>query len=301
MRKYALLLCALALPAFAQTDTVVGGVLGDSSIVAPVVSWNRVWPRGNHFTLSMSGWTVSGEFKFRRAVTSLSITPINAYSGDRIYVDGERADDLEFDASSLEATFGRIDPIGKHWTSDVRLVALQDQFTRLNKTYAGLRTRQAWRRITAEDPLLRTFEGFEVAAMAEIFGGDETWARIRLDQRFSRRWGRVRLGESVFVLQGHELDVVHAFLVGGYGYRYAEFRIDRGVGADVDLGFAVTPAIELGAHAGAMRSGDLDTRGAAVDITALIKGIGLRLGVGKAQDRDEIVVYGSILGARFIR
>jgi hypothetical protein len=291
-----LLLCLLAFPALAQ-DAVVAGVVGDSSIVAPVISWQH----GERLNVSLNGWTMAGELKLRRAVASLSITPVNAYAGDRIYVDGDRADGREFDASSIEATFGRIDKIGKRWISDIRIVALHDSFDDRTNSYVGIRMRQAWRHITAEDPLLRTFEGLELSAATDLFAGDETWGRIRLDQRFSKRWGRLRAGESVFALHGHDLDFAHAFLLGGYGYRYAEFRVDRGVGADVDFGFAITPSIELGAHAGGMKARDLETRGVAVDVTALVRGIGVRLGIGKAEDRDEVVVYGSIVAARFVR
>ena len=295
MRKFALLVL-LAFPAFAQ-DAIVAGVIGDSSIVAPVVSWHR----GDTLSLSLTGWTIAGEWKRNRTVASLAITPMNAYAGDRIYVDGERVTAAEFDASTLEAAFGRIDRMGKHWTSDVRAIALYDSIESENEPYAGVRARQSWHHITAEDPLRATFDGSEVSATAEVFVGHETWSRLRLDQRFSRRWGRVRAGESMFALYGHELGVVHAFLVGGYGYRYAEFRVDRGVGVDLDLGYAITPTIALTAHAGAMRSRDLDPRGVALDVTASIKGIALRVGIGKAHDGDEVVIYGSILAARFLR
>jgi hypothetical protein len=294
MRKLALLVL-LALPMVAQ-DVIVAGVIGDSSIVAPIVSWHR----GDTLSLSLTGWTIAGEWKRNRTVASFAITPMNAYAGDRIYVDGERVTAAELHASALEASFGRIDKIGKHWTSDVRAVALFDRIENESEPYAGVRTRQSWHHLTAEDPLRLTFDGAEVSATAEVFAGHATWSRIRLDQRFSRRWGRVRAGESVFALYGHELGAVHAFLIGGYGYRYAEFRIDRGVGVDLDLGYAITPTIALTAHAGAMRSRDLDPHGVGLDVTATVKGIALRLGIG-THDRDEVVIYGSILAARFLR
>src|SRR5688500_2055711 len=150
-----LCLLLLALPAAAQTDTIVAGVVGDSSVVAPVVSWNRVQANGDTLSLGITGWTISSEMKRRRMVISLAITPLNAYAGDRA--------EPEFDASSIEATFGRADPFGERWTSDIRVVALYDRIEGENATYAGVRTRQTWRRITAEDPLLMTFEGSEVA------------------------------------------------------------------------------------------------------------------------------------------
>lgn len=322
-RSLCAILLAMALPLSAQTDAVVAGVLGDSSIVAPVVSWNRVEPTGDTLALTLSGWTVSAEMTRRRTprargVLSLAITPLNAHSSDRIYVDGERARELEFDASSVEATFGRVDVLSERWTSDVRLIVLYervdgvDEATRSfwSSPYGGVRTRQAWRRITAEDPLLLTFEGAEVSATAEVLAGSETWTRVRLDQRFSRRFGRVRAGESVVVFHGSSLNAVNAFLLGGswpagelrplYGYRYAELRLDRGVGVNVDASYAITPSLAIGAHASALRSRDLDARGVAMDVTASWRGIGIRVGAAKAQERDEVVVYASILAARFI-
>jgi hypothetical protein len=295
----------------AQTDTVVAGVLGDASVIAPVVSWNRTAASGETLAVTLNGWTVSAEGTRRRAprsrgVVSFAITPLNAHSSDRIYVDGVRARELEFDASSIEATFGRIDTLGDRWTSDVRAVALAERVDGTAENYAGLRARQSWHRITAEDPLLLTFEGFELSGTAEVFAGSHTWSRVRIDQRYSKRWGRVRAGESVVAFQGSSLDRASEFLVGGswpvgelrplYGYRYAELRLDRGVGINGDVSFALTRSLALGAHASVLR----DARGFAADVSASWRGIGFRVGVAQAQD-GEAIVYGSILAARFIR
>lgn len=288
MRKV-LLLVALALPASAQTDTIVAGAIGDSSVVAPLLVWNRVQPNGNTLSLNLTGWTISGELKRRRLVTSLGITPINAYAGDRA--------EPEFDASSIEATIGRVDPLTERWTSDIRLVALHDRIEDENESHIGLRAKQTWRRITAEDPLLMTFDGFEISGLAEVLTG----TRLRVDQRLSRRWGRVRAGESVTAFYGRSLDRAHAFLISMYGYEYAQLRLDRGVSANVDVSYAISDRIAIGAHAGALRSRDLDARGIAMDVTASWRGIGLRFGAGQADGDRDIVLYGSILAARFIR
>jgi hypothetical protein len=316
--------CLIAFPLFAQTDTVVAGVLGDSSIVAPVVSWNRIAADGKTLSVTLSGWTVSAEATRRRAphgrgVASLAITPLHAHSSDRIYVERARARELEFDASTLEATFGRIDDIGEHWTSDVRLVALYERVDGLDPAtqsfwsspYAGIRTRQAWRRITAEDPLRLTFEGNEVSATAEVFAGSHTWSRVRLDQRLSHRWGRITAGESAVAFHGSSLNTVNAFLAGGswpvadfhplYGYRYAELRLDRGLGLNADAAFALTPSLALGLHASALRSRDLTARGVAVDLTASWRGIAFRLGAAQPDGGRDVVLYGSVLAARFVR
>jgi hypothetical protein len=318
----------LAFPLAAQTDTVVAGVLGDSSVVAPVVSWNRIAADGGTLSVNLSGWTVSAEGTRRRTargrgVMSLSITPLNAHSSDRIYVSGARARELEFDAASVEGTFGRIDTIGEHWFSDVRLVALYERVDGVDAAtrsfwsspYAGIRTRQAWRHITAEDPLRLTFEGSEVSAGAEVFAGSHTWSRVRLDQRLSRRWGRVTAGESATAFHGSSLNAVNAFLAGGswpagdlrplYGYRYAELRLDRGFGFNADVGYAVTRSLALGVHASALRSRHVTASGVGVDVTASWRGIGVRIGVAQPRQsgrvEDDLVVYASVLAARFVR
>ncbi|MFL6248446.1 MAG: hypothetical protein ACJ74H_20655 [Thermoanaerobaculia bacterium] len=286
----ALLLIALAFPAAAQTDTIVAGVVGDSSVVAPVVSWNRMQANGGNVSIALQGWTISSEMKRRRVIASLAITPLNAYAGDRA--------EPEFEASSIEATFGRADAIGERWLSDIRAVALYDRIEGANATYAGLRTRQTWRRIVAEDPLLMTFEGFEVSALAEVLAG----SRVKIDQRLSRRWGRVRAGESVTAFYGRSLERGHEFLIGMWGYRYAELRLDRGVAANIDASYPVTPKFAIGAHVGALRSRDLDARGVALDMTASWKAIGIRFGAARADGDDrDVVFYGSVLAARFLR
>jgi len=308
-------------PAFAQTQTVVAGVVADSSIAAPVVAWNRIAPQGDMLTLTLNGWTLGAERTHRiapraRLATSLSLTPLHAHGSDRVYIAGERNRQLEFDDAAVEATFGRIDVIGERWTSDVRVVALYEHVTGSpnddfwSSPYAGLRTRQAYRRITAEDPLLMTFDGHEVSGEAEVFAGKHVWSRVRLHQRASVRRGRIRVGESAVAFYGSSINPVNAFLAGAswpagdvhplYGYRYAELRLDRGAGVTGDVSYAVRDSITVGAHASILRSHSIEARGIAADVSVAFKGIGMRLGVAKPREGD-MVVYGSILVATFLR
>ncbi|HEX9163959.1 MAG TPA: hypothetical protein VF980_19790, partial [Thermoanaerobaculia bacterium] len=174
----------LAAPVAAQTDTLVGGVVGDSSIAAPAVVWNRSGMYGDTFTAGVNGWTLFAEQTTRvapreRIVSSLALTPVHAHNSDHLYTAGERRTDLDFDDATVEATFGRTDTPGEHWASDVRAVALYEHVRGTDAAthdfwsspYAGLRTRQAYRHVTSDDPLQLTFEGNEIAAEAEVFAG----------------------------------------------------------------------------------------------------------------------------------
>jgi len=318
----AALLFGLAVPLAGQTEAVVGGLIADSSIAAPVVSWNRVSAYGDTLSIAVNGWTMSAEMTRRltprrRRAASLSITPLRAHSSDQIYVDGERRPDLEFDDTSIELTFGSVDTLGERWTSDIRIVGLYERLegsdaeTRSfwSAPYVGVRTRQSYRHITAEDPLLLTFEGSEVRGDAELFVGQEAWLRLALAQRFHRRVGRVSAGESVVAFHGRSLNTVNAFLAGGswpladlqplYGHRYAELRLDRGVAVNGDVHYVLRRNVTLAVHGSILRSRDIDARGVAVDVSGAWRGVGVRVGVGRGDDR--VVVYGSILAARFVR
>lgn len=321
-----ILLCAAA-PLLAQTDTLLTGAVADSSIAGPIMVWNRIAADGDSTTFALNGWTMSWEAAHRvapptRMVVSVALTPLHARSSNRVYLAGERSRALEFDDSSIEATFGRIDTIGERWTSDIRAVAAYDRVSRSDQAtrsfwsspYAGVRTRQAYRHITAEDPLLLTFEGSEVRADAEVFAGKETWSRVTLSQRMSRRRGRFLIGESASVFHGRSLNTVNAFLAGAswpigdlrplYGYRYAELRLDRGAAAGVDAQVALRRSFALGAHANILRSRQTTALGVAADASFAWRGVGIRVGVARPFEEgrrgEGLVIYGSVLAARFI-
>lgn len=318
----------IAAPLVAQTDTVAGGVVGDSSIAAPVVVWNRTGMYGDTFAAGVNGWTLFAERTTRvaprrRIVASLTLTPLHSHNSDHLYVAGERRPDLDFDDSSIEVTFGRNDTPGERWTSDLRAVALYehvrgtDPATRdfWSSPYAGLRTRQAFRHITSDDPLQLTFEGSEVAAEAEVFAGKHVWSHVRIDQRASRRFRRIRAGESVTVFHGRSINTVNAFLTGGswpvsgvrplYGYRYAELRLDRGAGINGDVQYALRDSLSVAAHGSFLRSRSLVARGVAADMAASWRGIGMRIGIARPFQRgrseNRFIIYGSLLASAFVR
>lgn len=283
---------------------------------------------GDTFTAGVNGWTLFAEQTTRvapreRIVSSLALTPVHAHNSDHLYTAGERRTDLDFDDATVEATFGRTDTPGEHWASDVRAVALYEHVRGTDAAthdfwsspYAGLRTRQAYRHVTSDDPLQLTFEGNEIAAEAEVFAGQHLWSRIRIEQRANHRFGPMGAGESVTLFRGWSINTVNAFLTGGswpiagvrplYGYRYAELRLDRGAGINGDLQYALRDSLSLAAHGSYLKSRELVARGIAADLTASWRGIGVRVGIARPFQRGRsengVVIYGSLLASAFVR
>jgi hypothetical protein len=323
----AALVALFAASALAQTNIVVG-VVADSSVGAPLFIWNRTDLYGNSLSAGLNGWTAFAEVgravaPGERLIASIGVTPLRAHSSTRMYVSGERAPELEFHDTSFQAMLGRVDLIGERWTSDVRGIVLYEHVTGLDAAtsdswsspYAGVRTRQSYHHITAEDPLLLTFEGSEIAGQAEVFAGHHLWSRFEIDQRAGRRFGRFRAAESTIAFTGQSIDTVNAFLAGAswpiaglqplYGYRYAELRLDHGVGINVDAEYAFRNSTMVTAHAGALRSHGATPHGVAVDVAHSWRGIGFRIGVAQPLEHDRAknrpVIYGSVLASSFIQ
>src|SRR5207253_857153 len=146
-----------AAPALAQTDAIAGGVIADSSIAAPVISWNRISTSDDHLSLSLTGWELATNWERpltprRKLALSVTLTPVNAHSSNRIYDRGERRRDLQYRDSSVEASFGTLDNPGEQWSSDFRGVLLYERprdvdasiRDRWQRPYIGIRTRQAY-------------------------------------------------------------------------------------------------------------------------------------------------------------
>jgi len=315
----ALLIAAVSSPLLAEIEGIAGGVVADSSIAAPVVSWYRISRNDDLFAFAINGWQLSSTYERRldprrKLAASIAVTPINAHSSNRIYDHGERRRDLDYRDSSAEMTFGRVDTRGERWISDIRGVILYERVDdvdarvrdRWQKPYAGVRARQAWRRVRADDPFMMIFDGMEIGGTVEVFAGQRAWSRIEVDERVNARRGRWRAGQSVIGFSGHNLDVVNAFLVGGswpvagvhplYGYRYGEFRLARGIRGTMDFEFAVRPSTWIGVHGSAVRAPQTHAEGLALSVTHDWNGVGLRAGVAYG---DRVVFFASVLAASF--
>jgi hypothetical protein len=310
----------IALPASAQTDVVSAGVVGDNAIVAPVIRWQHELKSEDVASLSLNGWQISAGWERRRRGYSWTgaalVTPIHARSSNRIYRLGQRQRDAEFDDASVELNWGRADRLNDRWTSDIRGVLLFENVSGVDaatadvwsRPYAGARMVQTYRRVTAEDPFLFRWQGWMASATAEALFGSRTWSRMTLTEQVRRPIGRWVAGESVTVFTGKSLNLVNRFLVGGswpveglhalYGYRYGEFRIERGVSATIDAergAFAV--------HASTLRAPGLRAHGIAADFSKRWRGIGIRVGAAvplqHGRHGSRLIAYGSVVGASF--
>ena len=310
LRRVAIAFVFATTPALAQTDAISGGILGDTSIIAPVVRWQRIY--GDRVvSAGISGWELSASYATKSWIASASFTPLHSHSSNRIYVDGKRDRDLEYDNSTIEVNAGRIDRLSDRWSSDVRGVVLSERVPdddRWDKPYAGIRVVQTYRDKRVEDPLLLRAEGFEASVQMEAFAGHRAWTRATVNEAFHRRAGAWNVGERASVFTGSALDIVNRFLIGGswpvtglnplYGYRYAEFRIDRGATATVDV-----ERSGVALHVSALAASGLRRQGVALDVARRWRGLGVRAGVAiphqNGRHVSRVVLYGSVLGAFF--
>lgn len=322
----ALLICLAPTAIVGQTEVMSGGIVADSTVAAPAISWNRFSSSGDLLSIAVSGWQVSANLEKRinprrKLAMSVAVTPLHAHSSDHVYVRGERFGALEYDNAAAEISVGRVDAFTARWQSDIRAVLLYenvdsvDEGTRRfwSKPFAGVRTRQSYKRITAENPFRMTFEGTELIADAEYFVGKQSWSRFSGEQAASWRAGRLRFAERTGAFTGSSLNVVNRFLVGGswpvpgvrplYGYRYGEFRLRHGITLNTDLEYGLSDTLSITAHASALRGDDTRALGAAIDLTREWHGIVFRAGIGiprqNGREDHEPVVYASVLAAAF--
>jgi hypothetical protein len=96
------------------------------------------------------------------------------------------------------------------------------------------------------------------------------------------------------VFGGRNLDTVSAMLVGGswdldfagalVGYRYGEFRLDRGVTVGGAASLQLSHAWDVGTRAAYLRTSGHSEYGAALETTVLWRGIAFNAGVALPKD-----------------
>lgn len=294
---------------------LVASVFVDPSIAAPVVRYSVDRGDGTSYALGLSGWTVDGEWTRRlsdsRALRfTADATPLNAHNSDRIYVNGRRAPELEYDNASYRARGGLRWTHSPRSTTDVLLVGLYESvdLARWDHPYAGVELAHTYSIRNASESLISSFDGIEVTGRAELFAGNESWSRLSVIESAGRSFGRVHLRQSVALLQGSSLDTVNRFLAGGswdalggtaiYGLRYGELRLERAViasgGADVRIGGNWRAGVR-----GSYVDGDTEaTYGHALNVATTWKTIGVNLGVGIPEKRDgegDPIVYAALI------
>jgi len=108
-----------------------------------------------------------------------------------------------------------------------------------------------------------------------------------------RKFDRLFLGARGSLLLGGNLDEVSQHLAGGnwdladeptlYGYRYGEFRVDHALVSSASADLRVFGETELGVRLGTLNSPDRTTLGSAVQLSTLVRGAPVRVGVAFAQ------------------
>ena len=319
-------LCFFAAVTSARADdlrVLTAAVLYESGLAAPAIEVRSVAADGSLWRGGITGWSLSlGRERLpdhdRRLILDVTATPYDAHSSKRIYRDGVRRRDLEFDDAALtaraalrfrESEHASIEPglvIGKEIIGNDAPTALRDAW---RSPYAGITVTQRLRFITAEDPFTNRIDGIDVAATGEAYHGNRTWTRAIVTENAGRSFGRIHLRQSLAAYRGSSLDTVSAFLIGGswdllgstavYGRRYAEFRVNRGINGNVGADFAITRSFDLGLRVSAFRSGSTHTTGSMLQATKRLGGYRLTAGAGRSQHRTTVMA--TFGGAVFLR
>ena len=319
-------LLALCIAAAARGDelkVISAVVLVETGLAAPSVELRSLAEDGAVWRTGINGWTfnIDRERPFgpgRRFILGLTATPYDAHSSRRMFRDGARARELEFDDRALTARAGMrirqgehasIEPavlVGKEWLRGDAAGALRDAW---RSPYAGIAVAERIRFVTAEDPLLARIEGVDLTATAEAYRGSRTWTRMAFAERAGVPLRRVHLRQSLAAFGGSALDSVSAFLVGGSwdvlgplavaGRRYAEFRVSRGVVAGAGADVAVRRSFELGIRGSVFRGASARASGTMLLVTRHAGGVRIMAGVARSQSRTTVVV--TLGGALFLR
>jgi hypothetical protein len=319
-------LCFFAAVTTARADdlrVLTAAVLYESGLAAPSIELRSVAADGSLWRGGINGWSLSlGRERLlnhdRRLIVDVTATPYDAHSSKRIFRDGVRRRDLEFDDAALtaraalrfrESEHASIEPgvvIGKEIIGNDAPVALRDAW---RSPYAGVSIIQRIRFITAEDPFTNRIDGIDVAATGEAYHGNRTWTRAIVTENAGRSFGRIHLRQSLAAYRGSSLDTVSAFLIGGswdllgstavYGRRYAEFRVNRGINGNAGVDFAITRSLELGLRVSAFRSGSVHTTGMMLQATKRVRGYRLTVGAGRSNHRTTVAA--TVGGAVFLR
>ncbi|MEA2238500.1 MAG: hypothetical protein QOC81_3224 [Thermoanaerobaculia bacterium] len=305
-----------------------GLLLIEPGQAAPAIELRDTAANGNAWSVGISGWTIGAAIerpveRGRRFLASVSITPYNANSSRRIYRDGVRARDLEYDSGAYALRAGMRIRAGEHSTTEVSAsigrqvigkrapVGLRDAW---RSPYAGLSWSQRYRRVSAEDPFANRIHGFELQSLAEVYGGKRTWSRLTLSESAGRPAGRLHLRQTATIFAGRGLDRVSAFSIGGswdvlgatavYGSHYAEYRPVRGIVLNGGADYAMGRSCEVGARLSVVRAPSITRQGAALQTT--LRAAGLRFTAGAAvplggEGEKHTIVYAMVSAARFER
>jgi hypothetical protein len=305
-----------------------GLLLVEPGQAAPVLELRDTAASGNAWSLGISGWTLAAGIerpveRGRRLFVSVALTPYNAHSSRRMYRDGARARDLEYDSAAYSVRGGLRIRAGERITSEISAVlgrevigddaprALRDHW---RSPYAGVVWSQRYRRVSAEDPFAARIHGVELAALGELYAGNRIWSRLTLSETAGRPIGPIHLRQTATLFAGSGLDRVSAFSAGGswdvlgptaiYGSHYAEYRPSRGIVLNGGADYALRRTWEIGGRVSAFQAPSMTRYGAALQTT--LHAGGMRVTAGAAlpfggTGEKHAVIYAMVSAARFER
>ena len=239
---------------------LVSSVFADSSVIAPVAWYRHTNPDGSGYRVGLSGWTIEGQWNKRRSpahslLFAAELTPMNAHNSNRVYQNGRRREELDYDNASYRVGGGVRLHHAEHTNVDILLVGLYESVNGLDakveerweKPYAGLDVNYTFRSVRDARPLIAQIDGMELSIRAEGFHGEDNWARVTLSQQWGNTLGRFHLRQGSAAVFGTADDFVNKSLIGGswdalggnavYGLRQGELRAAHALwgsfGADV--------------------------------------------------------------------
>ena len=320
------LLVGVSAVARAQT-VLVGGIQYESpSLIAPVAVLSARRGDATEWRAGVAGWTASGSWMrtlspSRALWAGVEVTPMNAHSSNKLYVDGVEDPALAYRNATMQIGGGlRLTPSSR-WTTEVRGVVLQEKVSDLpeqvgefwRSPFVGLDIAQRYDRLSAEDVIRSRFEGIRVAARAQVYGGTSSWSRGTVSLGVGRRAGRVFLRANGSAFRGNSLNTVSAFLTGGswdaagpmalYGYSHGAFRVERAVLANGGADVRLWGNTEVGVRAAWLASPGETHRGTALSVSTLLSGIGISAAVAVPEDDgfrgrwDRAIATGGITAA----
>ena len=329
----AMLLVAVACAAWpqaveAQSRAAVVSLQYESpTLVVPIAVVSLRSDEGREWTLGVVGWTLGADWRHadqpaRRRHLYVHITPFNANSSEYFYSQGERDTASEYSASSFEVGGGLELTHRRGWTVGYRALALYEAVRGLqadrggdawDRPFVGVEITQHYERLTAEGFFGSRSDGVSVDARARIFTGTHTWSQFSGRAKGGVRRGRVHYSGRAEVFGGHHLDTVSAMLVGGSwdldfagalpGYKYGEFRLDRGATVGGGAYVRLSRALEAGGRAGYLYTSGRSEYGAALEATALWHGVSVNAGLALPKDAltaghwDHAVVFATCTAA----
>jgi hypothetical protein len=273
------------------------------TLVVPIAVVSLRPDPGREWTFGVVGWTLGADWRqvdrpTKRRQIYVRVTPFNANSSDYFYSQGERDDASAYTASSIEVGGGIELTHRRGWTGGYRALGLYESVSGLppdrggdawQRPFVGAEMTEHYERLTAERFFGSRWDGVKVDARARVLTGTHTWSQYSLRAGVGAGRGRLHYTGRGEVFGGRNLDTVSALLVGGswdldfagalVGYRYGEFRLDRGATVGGGASLRLAQAWEVGTRAAYLRTSGRSEYGAALEMTALWRGIVLNAGV----------------------